>query len=120
MQLGVALLLAAAVTNALGADEKLLEKVRDGDRVAIEAVLNAGNPGREVIGALQEALALEPVTVLRAIGRSRHRALVCGKSVQESYDLAQNSYDERQSAIGTALFSSTGNANDKARLKACA
>lgn len=100
--------------------EKLLEKARDGDPAAIEAVLAASTPSREVIDALQEALALKPVTVLRAVKRSRHRQLVCGKSVQETYDLAQSSYDERQSAVGSAIGNNMGNANDQARLKACA
>src|SRR5947209_5806238 len=83
-----------------------LEQVRNGEPGAISAALAAlsksnAKPDRDLVDALQEALIVKPITVLRAITDPRHMRLVCGPSVQQTYDLAENSMNERYSAVAT-------------------
>ena len=101
-----------------------LEQVRGGDPEALRIALLAlphgkGKVDRALLDALQEALIVKPTTVLRAIAHPRQMRLVCGPSVQESYDLIENSLVERQSAVVTALINSS-DPNDKKRFSECA
>lgn len=83
-----------------------LERVKNGDADALAMAatqLAHGNAQRrQLLEALQEALIVKPIAVVSAVPGDRELRLVCGVSVQETYDLAQNSLDERESAVLTA------------------
>jgi hypothetical protein len=72
-----------------------------------------------LVDALQEALIVKPAAVLRAITDPGHMRLVCGPSVQLTYDLAENSLDGRFSAVASEAFNST-DSGDKKRFSECA
>ena len=100
-----------------------LEQVRNAEPAAVAAAVAAlprggTKPDRALLDALQEALTVKPAAVLRAIGDRRQMRLVCGPSVQMTYDLAENSLDERISAVASEGFTST-NSDDKKLLSAC-
>lgn len=100
-----------------------LEQVRNGEPTAVRAALGALPKGsvksdRAVVDALQEALIVKPTTVLRAINDRRHMRLVCGPSVQQTYDLAENSLNERFNAVATEQINST-DPDDKKRFTEC-
>jgi len=112
-------------TQHLGAaSNESLEQVRSGDPAAVSAALAAlskrgAKPDRALLDALQEALTVKPAAVLRAIADRKHMHLVCGPSVQLAYDLAENSLDERLSAVASEEFNTT-NSDDKKLLSECA
>jgi hypothetical protein len=100
-----------------------LEQVRNGEPGAVSAALAAlskskAKPDRDLVDALQEALIVKPTTVLRAITDPQHMRLVCGPSVQQTYDLAENSLNERFSAVATEQLNSTDR-DDKKRFTEC-
>ena len=101
-----------------------LEQVRNGEPRAVATALAAlsvasAKPDRALVDALQEALIVKPTAVLRAITDPRHMRLVCGPSVQLTYDLAENSLNERFSAVATGELNST-DSDDKKRFAECA
>jgi len=100
-----------------------LEQVRDGEPTAVRSALAAlsktTKPDRALVDALQEALVVKPAAVLRVITDARHMRLVCGPSVQLTYDLAENSLNERFSAVASEEINST-DLGDKKRFRECA
>jgi len=101
-----------------------LDQVRNGEPRAVSAALAAlskggATPDRALVDALQEALIVKPAAILRAITDPRHMRLVCGPSVQLTYDLAENSLNERFSAIASEEFNST-DSGDKKHFTECA
>lgn len=111
-----------AEVNAVSSEE--LEKVRRGDPSAMQAALSelesgSGKPDPALLDALHEGLIAKPTEVLRSLRGRKHLRLVCGSAPHLTYDLAENSIDERLSAVGTALIDIT-DPGDKKRLHDCA
>jgi hypothetical protein len=121
----LSLFVALVPTQYLGAASPVpFEQVRNGEPRAVSAALaelskSVAKPDRALLDALQEALIVKPAAVLRAFTDPRHVRLVCGPSVQLTYDLAENSLNERFSAVASADFNSK-NSSDKKLFTECA
>src|SRR5712691_9067834 len=73
--------------------------------------------------AFEDALIAAPVTTIRSIGpQSRILRLICGSSAHPQYDLAENSINERLSAVASVLVQENPSVTDaslRARLNRC-
>jgi hypothetical protein len=108
--------------HAMSSEE--LEKVSRGEPRAIHAALweldrRSQEPDAVLLDALHQGLIAKPTEVLRTLRDRKHLSLVCGSAPHLTYDLAENSIDERLSAVGTALFD-IADPDDKKRLHDCA
>jgi hypothetical protein len=74
--------------------------------------------------AFEDALAVSPLTTLPPVSsRSPNLALICGSSAHGSYDLAENSINQRLSAVGSVLVEGNAKLADaslRARFHKCA
>jgi hypothetical protein len=82
-----------------------------------------GNTRFDLRLAFEEALASAPIVTIDAISpASPNLRVICGPSAHRSYDLSENSIDQRFSAVGTALTlepSSAINATVREKLTKC-
>lgn len=96
-----------------------LKKVMSGEQGAVSLAVPllhyaSKNQKKELLSALQEALISEPKFVLTKFVKSNvSRKTLCGPSLQESYDLAAHSLEERVNVMQLLYWETNQENNDK-------